>query len=197
MDVPLQQQAERAQRKEELDEKEAEYIWQVNMKEINEDQFRELVGELDLERAMGESIVEGPAMTQAMTQDEEIRESERDESAKEELAVVVKAIELLTVRKGKQKAAPTRAKVYGAVEGPVSNLPSRRQHALTYLLTVRPMFDTEGTAKVRHDAIQAMLQEVSDRQEQVLLEGAELGSHQGQCCYHQQKVKGGVGVPGR
>jgi hypothetical protein len=52
---------ERAQRKEEwvakeaeLDEREAEYIWKLNTKEINEEKFRELVSELDLERAMGE-----------------------------------------------------------------------------------------------------------------------------------------------
>jgi hypothetical protein len=55
----------------ELDEKEAEYIRQVNVKEIGEDQFWELVAELDLERVMGESIVEGLAMTQATTQEEE------------------------------------------------------------------------------------------------------------------------------
>jgi hypothetical protein len=35
----------------------------VNAKEIDEDQFWELVGELDLERAIGESVVEGLAMT--------------------------------------------------------------------------------------------------------------------------------------
>jgi hypothetical protein len=180
----VRQQVERVQREEErvakeaeLDETEAKYIRQVNTKEIDEDRFRELVGELDLERAMGESIAEGLAMTQAMTQDKEIGESERDESAEEELAVVAKAVESLTVGKGKGKAAPARAKVYGAVEGPVSILPSRRQYALTSLLTVRPMPDAQGTAKVHHDAIRATLQEVSDRQEQVLLEGAELRSH--------------------
>jgi hypothetical protein len=36
-----------------------EYIRQMNAKEIDEDRFRELVGELDLERAMGESIGAG------------------------------------------------------------------------------------------------------------------------------------------
>jgi hypothetical protein len=46
-----------------LDEKEAEYIRQVNAKEIDEARFQELVGELDMERAMGESVVEGPATT--------------------------------------------------------------------------------------------------------------------------------------
>jgi hypothetical protein len=51
----------------ELDEKEMEYIRQVNTKEINEDWFQELVAELDLERAMGKSVAEGPATTQATT----------------------------------------------------------------------------------------------------------------------------------
>jgi hypothetical protein len=90
----------------------------VNAKEINEDQFRELVGELDLERVMRESVAEGPATAQ----DEEVGESEQDELAEEELEAAAKAIELSTVGKGKWKAAPARAKVYGAVEGPVSNL---------------------------------------------------------------------------
>jgi hypothetical protein len=36
----------------ELDEREAEYIKQMNAKEINEDWFWELVAELYLERAM-------------------------------------------------------------------------------------------------------------------------------------------------
>jgi hypothetical protein len=56
----LQLQEERAA-------KEAEYIRQVNVKEISEDQFWELVAELDLERAMGESVAEGLATTQATT----------------------------------------------------------------------------------------------------------------------------------
>jgi hypothetical protein len=77
-----------------------------------------LVGELDFEREMGESITEGPATMQ----DKDVRESEWDESAEEELAVVEKVVELLTVGKGKQKVAPMRAKVYGVVEGPVSRL---------------------------------------------------------------------------
>jgi hypothetical protein len=71
-----QQEEEWAAKEVELDEKEAEYIRQVNVKEINEDQFWELVVELDLERVMGESIMEGPATTQAMIQDKEIGESE-------------------------------------------------------------------------------------------------------------------------
>jgi hypothetical protein len=99
----------------ELEEKEAEYIRQVNVKEIDEDQFRELVAELDLGRAMGESMAEGLATTQATTQDEEVGESERDELAE-------RVIESSTIGKGKQKVAPARAKVYGAVEGPVSTL---------------------------------------------------------------------------
>jgi hypothetical protein len=139
----LQLQEERAQHEEEwaakeveLDEKEAEYIRQVNVKEIDEDRFQELVAELNLERTMGESIAEGPAMTQATTQDEEIGESEQDESAEEEPVAAAKAIESSTIRKGKGKAVSTRAEVYGVVVGPVSNLPSHRQYALTYLLTV-------------------------------------------------------------
>jgi hypothetical protein len=111
---------------------------------------------------MGESVMEGLAMTQATTQDEEIGESEWDELAKEELAVAVKAVESSTVSKGKRKAVPARAKVYGAMEGPVSSLPSRGQYTLTHLLTVQPMSDTEGTAEVCHNAIRATLQEVSD-----------------------------------
>jgi hypothetical protein len=54
-------QAERAQQEEEwvakeaeLDEKETEYIRQINTKKIDEDRFWELVAKLDLERAMGE-----------------------------------------------------------------------------------------------------------------------------------------------
>jgi hypothetical protein len=96
----------------ELNEKEVEYIRQVNVKEIDEVRFRELVSELDLERAIGESIVEGPATTQ----DEEVGESEWDESAE-------KVVESSTVGKGKRKAAPARAKVYGEVDGLVSHLP--------------------------------------------------------------------------
>jgi hypothetical protein len=38
-----------------------EYIQQVDTKEIDEKRFRELVGELDMERAMAESITEGLA----------------------------------------------------------------------------------------------------------------------------------------
>jgi hypothetical protein len=115
----LQLQEERAQREEEqaakeaeLDEKEAEYIRQVNAKEINEDRFQELVAKLDLERAMGESVAEGPAMTQAMAQDEEVGESKWDESAEEAPEAAEKLVESLIVGKGKWKAAPARAKVY-------------------------------------------------------------------------------------
>jgi hypothetical protein len=63
-----------------LEEREAEYIQQVDAKEIDEEKFRELVGELDLERAMAESVVEGPATTQ----DKEVGESEWEESMEEE-----------------------------------------------------------------------------------------------------------------
>jgi hypothetical protein len=107
----------------ELEEKEDEYIWQLNEKEIDEEQFRELVGELDMERAMGESITEGLATMQVTTQDKNVRESEREESVEEEPAVVEKAVESSTVGKGKQKVAPARAKVYMTVDEPVSDLP--------------------------------------------------------------------------
>jgi hypothetical protein len=105
----IRQQDERAQREQEqaakeaeLDEKEVEYIRQVNMKEINKAQFRELVAELDMERAMGESVVEGLAMTQ----DEEVGESGRDESVEEEPESAAKVVKSSTVSKGKRKAAP-------------------------------------------------------------------------------------------
>jgi hypothetical protein len=118
-------QAERAQREEEqaakeaeLDEKEEEYIWQLNAKEIDERKFRELIGKLDLKRALGENITEGPATTQ----DEEVGESEREESADKEPAVAEKAVESLTIGKGKRKAAPARAKVYMEMDEPVSVL---------------------------------------------------------------------------
>jgi BRCT domain type II-containing protein len=55
------QEEERVAKEAELDEKEMEYIRQMNVKEIDEDWFWELVAKLDLERAMGESVVEGPA----------------------------------------------------------------------------------------------------------------------------------------
>jgi hypothetical protein len=67
---------------------------------------------------MEESVAEGPAMMQ----DEEIGESKWDESAEEEPVAAVKVVESLTIGKEKRKAAPARAKVYTAVEGPVSCL---------------------------------------------------------------------------
>jgi hypothetical protein len=48
---------EQAVKEVELDEKETEYIRQVNTKEIDEDWFWEFMGELGLERAIGGSIV--------------------------------------------------------------------------------------------------------------------------------------------
>jgi hypothetical protein len=60
----------------EWEEREAELIRQVDVKEIDDEWFRELVNELDLERAMAESIAEGPVTTQATTQDGEVGESE-------------------------------------------------------------------------------------------------------------------------
>jgi hypothetical protein len=124
-----QREREQAEREVELDEKEEEYIRQMNAKEINEKKFRELIGELDLERAMGESVVEGPAMMQ----DEEVGESEQDESAEEAPEAAEKVIESSTVGKGKRKAVPTRAKVYAVVDGPVSRLfKSTSIHTNTY-----------------------------------------------------------------
>jgi hypothetical protein len=35
----------------------------VDAKEIDDEQFRELINELDLEQAMAESVAEGPATT--------------------------------------------------------------------------------------------------------------------------------------
>jgi hypothetical protein len=102
----------------ELEERETEYIRQMKEKEINEGKFCELINELDLERAIAESIAEGPATTQ----DEEVGESEQDKSAEEALAAAEKAVKSSTVGKGKRKAAPARAKVYAAVDGLVSCL---------------------------------------------------------------------------
>jgi hypothetical protein len=105
----------------------------VEAKEIDDERFRELVNELDLERAMAESFAEGPATTQATTQDGEVGESEREESAEEEPAAAEIVAESSTVGKGKRKAAPARAKVYAAVDGPVSRLSkSTSIHANTY-----------------------------------------------------------------
>jgi hypothetical protein len=67
-----QQERERAEKEAEWEEREAELIQQVEAKEINDERFRELVNELDLERAMAESVAEGPATMQ----DEEVKESE-------------------------------------------------------------------------------------------------------------------------
>jgi hypothetical protein len=82
----------------ELEEREAEYIWQLNEKVIDAQRFRELI-ELDMERVMGESITEGPATMQ----DEEIGESEQEVLAEEESVAAVKAVKSSTVRKGKRK----------------------------------------------------------------------------------------------
>jgi hypothetical protein len=113
---------ERAQREEEwaakeaeLEKKEDEYIWQLDVKEIDEEKFRDLIGALDMERAMAESVAEGPATTQ----DREAGESEREESAEEGPVVAEKAVESSIIGKGKRKAAPARAKVYAVVDSPV------------------------------------------------------------------------------
>jgi hypothetical protein len=108
-----------AEKEAELDEKEEEYIRQMNAKEIDEKRFRELVNKLDLERGMALSVAEGPAMTQVTTQDDEVGESEWEESREEEPAVAEKAVESSTVGKGKRKAAPARAKVYTETGEPV------------------------------------------------------------------------------
>jgi hypothetical protein len=121
-----------ADKEAEWEKREAEFIRQVGAKEIDDERFRELVNELDLERAMAESVAEGPAMMQ----DGEARESEREESAEEEPAAAEKAVESLTVGKGKRKAAPARAKVYAAIDEPVSSLQCRRVSVKTHLLTV-------------------------------------------------------------
>jgi hypothetical protein len=130
-----------AEKEAELDEKEEEYIRQMNVKEIDEKRFRELVNELDLERGMALSIAEGLTTTQVVTQDEEVGESEREESAEEEPAVAEKAVESSTAGKGKRKAAPTRAKVYAETGETVSNLLIRRQYALTQSLTAQLVFE--------------------------------------------------------
>jgi hypothetical protein len=67
--------------------------------------------------------------------------------------VAEKIIESSTVGKGKWKAAPTRAKGYAVVDSPVSILTSQCQSALTYLLTVQPMFDAEDAADVHHQPV--------------------------------------------
>jgi hypothetical protein len=72
---------------------------------------------------MAESIMEGLATMQATTQDEDIGDSEQEESVEEEPAAAEKIVESSTVGKGKRKAAPARAKVYATMEEPVSDLP--------------------------------------------------------------------------
>jgi hypothetical protein len=131
----MQRQDEREQRAEkeaEWEKREAEFIRQVDTKEIDDERFRELINELDLERAMAESVAEGPATMQ----DGEAGESEREESADEEPAAAEKAVESSTIGKGKRKAAPARARIYAAVDGPVSTLTSHCQYTATNTLTV-------------------------------------------------------------
>jgi hypothetical protein len=124
---------QREEKEAEWEKREAEFIQQVEAKEIDDEWFRELVNELDLERAMAESVAEGPATTQATTQNGEVGESEREESAEEEPVAAEIVVESSTVGKGKGKVAPARAKVYAAVDGPVSHLSkSTSIHANTY-----------------------------------------------------------------
>jgi hypothetical protein len=120
-----QREEERAAKEAELEKKEEEYIKQLNTKEIDEEKFWELIGELDLERVIAESFAEGPATTQATTQDEDAGECEWEESAEEEPVVAEKGVESSTVGKGKRKAAPARAKVYATMDEPVSDLTTR------------------------------------------------------------------------
>jgi hypothetical protein len=192
-----QRNREWAQKEADLEEREMEYIWQVDVKEIDEEKFRELVNELDIERAMAESVAEGPATTQVTTQDEEVRESEREESTEEEPAAAEVVVESSTVGKGKRKAAPARAKVYVETGELVSNLLNHRQHALTQSLTVRPVFHAEDEADVHHHPKRTALQEVPDRQELMHLEREESGGRQGGGVYYAQEVEGGVGDTGR
>jgi hypothetical protein len=115
----VQREEEQATKEAELEKMEEEYIQQLDAKLIDEEKFRELVNELDLERAMAESVTEGPATMQ----DEEVGESEREESAEEELVAAEKGVELSTVSKEKRKVALAQVKVYAAVDEPVSDLP--------------------------------------------------------------------------
>jgi hypothetical protein len=146
-----------------------------------------------MERAMAESVAEGPATTQ----DEEVGESEREESAEEEPAAAEKGVESSTVGKGKWKAAPARAKVYAAMDEPVSDLIHHRQSALTKWLTVRPLFYAEDEAVVHHNTTQTALQEVPDRQEPMHLEREESGGRRGGDVNNTQEVEGGAGDAGR
>jgi hypothetical protein len=125
-DEEEQREREREEKEAEWEKREAEFIQQVEAKEIDDERFRELVNELDLERAMAESVAEGPATTQATTQDGEVGESKREESAEEQPVAAERVVESSTVGKGKRKAAPARAKVYTVVDGPVSHLRCRR-----------------------------------------------------------------------
>jgi hypothetical protein len=145
-----QREREQAEKEAELEERETEYIWQVDTKEIDDERFWELVNELDLERVMAQSVAEGPATTQATTQDEEVGESEREESVEEEPAAAEAAVESSTVGKGKRKAVPARAKVYAEMDEPVSDLTTHRQSALTCLLTVQLVLHAEDEAEVYH-----------------------------------------------
>jgi hypothetical protein len=146
-----------------------------------------------MERAMAESVAEGPVTMQ----DKEVRESEREESAEEEPAAVEKGVELSTVGKGKQKAAPARAKVYAAMDELVSDLIHRRQSALMKWLTVRPLFYAEDEAVVHHDATQTALQKVPDRQEPMHLEREESRGRRGGGVNNTQEVEGGAGDTGQ
>jgi hypothetical protein len=67
-----QREREQVEKEAEWEEREAELIRQVDAKEIDDERFWELVNKLDLERAMAESVAEGPATTQATMHDREV-----------------------------------------------------------------------------------------------------------------------------
>jgi hypothetical protein len=101
-DEEEQRERERAEKEAEWEEREAELIRQVEAKEIDDERFRELVNELDLERAMAESVAEGLATTQ----NEEVGESEQEESAEEEPTAAERAVESSTVGKANGRRHP-------------------------------------------------------------------------------------------
>jgi hypothetical protein len=96
-----------------------------------------------------------------MTQDEEAGESKQEESVEEEPAAAEKGIESSTVGKGKQKAAPARAKVYTAMDEPVSALlKSLLICTNTFAYSVTNVL--HGRQSLYHESARATLQEVSD-----------------------------------
>jgi hypothetical protein len=148
------------------------------------------VGELDVERAMGESVVEGPATTQATTQDEDVGESEQEVSVEEELAAAENVVKSSTIGKGKRKAAPARGKVYATMDEPVSSLQCRRVSALTHLLTVRPVLHTEDEAKVYHHRTRAVLQKCQTDKSRCSWRGKSCEVVEGEVAIAHKRSKG-------